>query len=447
VSQHAVSNTITPVYAKNQNAQQIYQWACMLTTEQKEDSKNYFWIPEAKALLRRLESTTGNMIAVIGLQGSGKTALKQALELELANKDFNVFSLKWVGDIHEKFVEKTLQDKEEQAEYFDELMQLLVTEELPKVASQRQGAFSQVNVHVYDLSKQILKRLGLQNSENSQNLVSYLKAFYSTENCEKDLERHRHSLLKLLPLVEKALGKKRTEKVKGEFLIDKLQTAHTILIDLPDYDRNSSKEMYRDLTTLQSWWENIFTDASEGYKQNVNLVLFFQKELFHGHFFIGKLDTYELKPLTPDELTEYFKKTFGDYAPFTEEAIREICILSRGIFRRFKKYIRICLDHYFDNTITVISRENVNSWISLDQIVKDMELELMTIFPKERENRISSVKLLRLLRQKGPLSQSKIAEEIFEGATMRTSRVLDKLESWGYIKRERSGKEKIVSLT
>jgi hypothetical protein len=445
MSQHALSNTITPVQVENQKAERIYQWACMLTTEQKEDSSKYFWIPEAKALLRRLECSTGNMIAVIGLQGSGKTALKQALELELVNKDFKVFSLKWVGDIHEKFLEKTLKDE---AEYFDELMQVLVNEESPKVAGQRQGGFSEFNVNVYDLSKKILKRLGLQNSENSQNLVLYLKAFYSMENYEKDLEKYRRSLLKLLPLVENSLGKARIEKVKSEFLIDKLQTAHTILIDLPDYDRNSSKEMYRDLNALQSWWENIFTDASEGYTQNVNLVLFFQKELFHGHFFIGKLDTYELKPLTPDELTEYFKKTFGDYAPFTEEAIKQIGMLSRGIFRRFKKYIRICLDHYFNcNTITPITLENVSNWISLDQIIKDMELELMTIFPKERENRVLSVKLLTLLREKGALPQSKIAEEIFEGALMKTSRVLDRLESWGYIKRERSGKEKIVSLT
>jgi hypothetical protein len=416
----------------------------MLTTEQKEDSKNYFWIPEAKALLRRLESTMGNMIAVIGLQGSGKTALKQALELELANKDFKVFSLKWVGNIHEKFLEKTVEDEEEQLKYFDELMQLLVNEELPKIVDQRQGGFSEVNVHVYDLARKILKRLRLQNCED---LIPYLKAFYSASGFEKDLKMHRRSLMKLLPLLEKSLGKAKTERVKSKLLSNKLQTAHTILIDLPDYDRNSSREMYKDLTALQSWWENIFTENFEGYKQNVNLVLFFQKELFHGHFFIGKLDTYELKPLTPDELTEYFKKTFGNYAPFTEEAIKEIGMLSRGIFRRFKKYIRICLDHYFDNTITQVTRENVNNWISLDEIIKDMELELMTIFPKETENRILSVKLLRLLREKGPLSQSKIAEEIFGGATMRTSRVVDKLESRGYIKRERSGKEKIVSLT
>jgi hypothetical protein len=380
------------------------------------------------------------MIAVIGLQGSGKTALKQALELELANKDFNVFSLKWVGNIHEKFVEKTLQDKEEQ--YLDMLMDMVYTEESPKAIGGRQNLFSEVNIH--DVAKRIAKRLRLQNSEV---IISYLKARYQINASEKNLKTKRAMLLQLLPSIEQALGTAKRNKVKTQFLTNKLQAAHTILIDMPDYDRNSAKDMNKDLTSLQTWWESVFTDDHEGYSQTVNLVLFFQKELYRGHFFLNKFDPYELKPLTPDQLLEYFQKTFGDYTPFTEEAIREIGILSRGIFRRFKKYIRICLDHYFDNTITPITLENVNNWISLDQIVKDMELELLTIFPKERENRICSVKLLRLLRQKGPLSQSKIAEEIFEGAIMRTSRVLDKLESWGYIKRERSGKEKIVSLT
>jgi predicted transcriptional regulator len=88
----------------------------------------------------------------------------------------------------------------------------------------------------------------------------------------------------------------------------------------------------------------------------------------------------------------------------------------------------------------------VKQWIGLDQLVKDMELELMTIFPKERENRILSVKLLKRLMESGPLTQSEVAEEVFDGAEMKASRVLGRLESWNYIKRERRGKDKIVSL-
>jgi len=290
--------------------------------------------------------------------------------------------------------------------------------------------------------KKIARRLGLTNSEP---ILRYLKARYS----RRAEETSSADLLMLLPLIEKSLGRAKIEQIRTQILMDRLQTAHTILIDMPDYDRNNSKEMHNDLTKLQFWWENVFTDQLEGYTQHVNLVLFFQKELFHGHFFFGKLDVYELKPLTPDQLLECYRSLFNDFYPFTEDALREIAILSRGVFRRFKKYIRICLDQAFlsnSNTITEITREKVNEWITLEQVVKDMELEMMTIFPKERENRVLSVKVLRLLREKGSLPQSKIAAEIFDGASMRASRVLDRLESWGYIRRERSGKEKIVSL-
>jgi uncharacterized Zn finger protein (UPF0148 family)/energy-coupling factor transporter ATP-binding protein EcfA2 len=445
-----VINTITHTStekAAQERLQKIYGWACMLTTEQKEDSKNYFWTPEAKALLRRLECSSGNMIAVLGLQGSGKTALRQALELQLANKDFNVFSLKWVGDIHEKFAEKTL-GREHEKEYLDELMDALYVLESPRAVGERQNLLPGVDVN--DVGIRLAKRLGLRDSDA---VTSYLKARYSRKASEEDLEMCRASLLGLLPLIEKTLGKAETDKIKSKFLADHLQTAHTILIDMPDYDRSNSREMYRDLTRLQSWWENVFTDQFEGYSQHVNLVLFFQKEMFHGHFFMGKFDVYELKPLTPDQLLECFKNLFKSFDPFTEDALKQLAILSRGIFRRFKKYVRICLDN-FVNTITQdlegkknISAEDVNKWITDDQIIKDMELELLTIFPKERENRVLSVKVLRLLREKGALPQSKIAEEIFEGALMKASRVLDRLESWSYVKRERSGKEKIVSLT
>jgi energy-coupling factor transporter ATP-binding protein EcfA2 len=435
-------NTITPYIQK------IYEWASLLTTEQKEESANYFWTPEAKALLRRLECSSGNMIAVLGLQGSGKTALRQALELQLANKDFAVFSLKWVGDIHKKFEEKTL-GEEHEAEYFDELMDALYDEELRKA---QKSIFDRISLN--DITSKIAKRLGLL--DHVDHILAYLKARYSRKAySEGDLEVCRAEILRFLPLIERSLGKAKVNEIKTRFLTDQLQTAHTILIDMPDYDRSNFREMYRDLTKLQTWWENVFTDQFEGYTQKVNLVLFFQKEMFHGHFFMGKFDVYELKPLTPDQLLECYRNLFQSFEPFTEEALRQIAILSRGIFRRFKKYIRICLDNFLNlNTITpnledkrVISVEDVNQWITEDQIVKDMELELMTIFPKERENRVLSVKVFSLLREKGALPQSKIAEEIFEGALMKTSRVLDRLESWGYIKRERSGKEKIVSLT
>jgi GTPase SAR1 family protein len=417
----------------------VYQWACRLTTEQKEEE--YLWTPETAALFNRLSTTSGNMIAVIGLQGSGKTALKQALQNELYKIGLKAFSFKWVGNPRQTIIDQ-VRDLEDNfldkwdSEYFESLMWALIEEE---------GS----NKTTYELASNIARRL---KTKNAHLIKRYLTAFLSRDrdNVTEEEKGHIYSEISgLLPRCEKALGSKRVEEIRKQLLLDKLASAHTILIDLPDYDRANARQMDRDLASIQAWWESVFSDQCHNvYNQRVNLVIFFQKEIFHGHFFMGKLDVYELTPLPPWRLLQCYERNFKSYAPFTREAIMEIAVLSRGIFRRFKKYIRICLDKFYQdadcNTITV---DLVRQWITVGQLIKDMELELMTIFPKEKELRVLSVKLLTLLREKGPLPQSVIVKEVFDGAKMKASRVLTKLESWqGYIKRERRGKEKLVCL-
>ena len=432
-------NSITQEIKRNQGGRQeelpfqkVYEWACRLTTEQGEEE--FFWTPETKALVFRLKHTKGNMIAVIGLQGSGKTALRQAIQKQLFNEGFKVYSLKWIGDpkeaiseairnIHDGFLDEFDED------YFIELFSTF----LDSLGERR----------IFQLATQVCKKLKIDSKKHSA-IESLIKNFDkdSTEGREV-----RHSYAYLIPLIERKLGRKIVEHIRRRAFLDKLQTAHTILIDLPDYDRSNIRQMTKDLTAIQDWWENVFTSAVEGYSQNVNLVLFFQKELFHGHFFMGKLDIFELRPYTPQHLIGCYRGLFGSTEPFTEEALNEIAILSRGIFRRFKKYIRICLENYYQlGNHNSITPNLVRKWITLEQQEKDMELELMTIFPKQKELRKLSVILLRKLREKGPISQSKIANEIFDGAKMKCSRVLDRLEAWNYIKREWKGKEKIVSL-
>ena len=81
------SNTITQ---KTENSEipykEIYQWSSELTAEQEAAPGYYLWTDEDRKLLFRLMNTRGNLIAVIGLQGSGKTALKEALSSELSKK-------------------------------------------------------------------------------------------------------------------------------------------------------------------------------------------------------------------------------------------------------------------------------------------------------------------------------------------------------------------------
>jgi predicted transcriptional regulator len=83
-----------------------------------------------------------------------------------------------------------------------------------------------------------------------------------------------------------------------------------------------------------------------------------------------------------------------------------------------------------------ISPDLAKQWIGLEQLEKDMELELMDIFPREKELRRLSVTVLQLLNEKKAIPQNDLAEEVFDGNKVKCSRVLDKLEAWGYILRE-----------
>lgn len=63
--------------------------------EQVDDS--YLWTNETIQLLNRIVNTKGNLIAVIGLQGIGKTTFCNALFYELQNRDIPHIRCKWEG--------------------------------------------------------------------------------------------------------------------------------------------------------------------------------------------------------------------------------------------------------------------------------------------------------------------------------------------------------------
>jgi hypothetical protein len=241
------------------------------------------------------------------------------------------------------------------------------------------------------------------------------------------------------PLMEKALGSTRVTLIKNRRIMEAIETTGSFILDLCDYSRLTISQMTKDLNGIQAFWENnlCVTECDGGYNQKGNLIIFFQAELFYGHHFLGKMKVIDLKPFTPDEMTSYLFSRFPLNNPFEKDAIHEIAALSRGIMRRFKNYINIALENSIEGLM--ITKQNIIEWIGLDQIVKDMELELMTIFPKGKEHRTITVKLLRYLREKGGSAyQTEIANEVFSGAKMKASRVLSKLESYtGYITRSR----------
>jgi hypothetical protein len=75
-----------------------------------------------------------------------------------------------------------------------------------------------------------------------------------------------------------------------------------------------------------------------------------------------------------------------------------------------------------------------------------MELTLCELWPRNKDNRIYAVKVLKFLRENGPTPQKVLATEIFDGNLMLCSRVLNKLGDHGFLKMEKKGVEKIWSV-
>jgi len=55
--------------------EEVYRWACRLTSEQ--GLEEYLWTSETRALAQRLQVSKGNMIAVTVLQRSGSNSESQ----------------------------------------------------------------------------------------------------------------------------------------------------------------------------------------------------------------------------------------------------------------------------------------------------------------------------------------------------------------------------------
>lgn len=224
-----------------------------------------------------------------------------------------------------------------------------------------------------------------------------------------------------------------------------------IFIDLPDYNKKNKDAMSRDLREIESIWKQITDrEARRAYRYEERplptFVLGIQKEMFGGHFFLGKLITVELTPMKPNEMVEAYKSKWGTVEPFTEEALILTAQLSRGIFRRFLKYIRKSIEAAaIGNSHFPITSDIINREITTKQLVADMDLELTDVFQNNREHKEMAVKTLHLLREK-QVNQKEIAEYLnVDEAT--ASRLVKKLETYGYIKRERgSGTEWLITL-
>jgi hypothetical protein len=195
--------------------------------------------------------------------------------------------------------------------------------------------------------------------------------------------------------------------------------------------------MSRDLDRVADlWYDSRLTQE--------RFVVGVQKEMFHGHYLFGKGEVYELKPLPASDLVIYFFKVFDKCEPFTLSALWLVAELSRGIFRRFLKYIRLCVEDMVVGHQEVIDVANVREVITREVLLRDLDLELSGSLKGQEKALAAS--LLQLLSVSGELNQKEIAKEL--GVTPAfLGRLLMKLEAMGYVSRMRGiRKEILVSL-
>jgi len=392
---------------------EIYSWASEYTAEGmfraprkkgEEPIEDFYQTESFMRIMFKLINLRRALIGILGLQGSGKTRTLYEIQKELLKrredpKTLNAIYFKWSKDFLKNIAKWDL--------FWTRYYNLVKSEVLDELED-------------YGRRHKKHPKLGRIPNEND---------IYHCEHGDYD--------------PEKFLPKNRLNELTKEAIYIELETTRYILIDMPDYTKSTARSMSADIDSAQELWQRI---QAEDPSAEVSFVFAFQKEMVmkHPHFFIGKLDLVTLKPLRPNELIEAYKLRNGTVEPFTEDALNLLGQLSRGIFRRFLKYIQITIEKNLDNEYPV-TVEHINNSITEDLIIEDMELELSDIF-KEKDKKAEAVRVLNFVRQQGECNIKTIAEGI-DLSEKVVQRLIQKLHGYRYVDTKRGkGKEILVSL-
>jgi hypothetical protein len=374
--------TVTPL-------KQVYQWAASGVSESITSNETDKFYPTTvyKAIGFKLKNTDSGLSLVYGLQGTGKSRILR----QLANEGTYLF--KW---------SKNWKDEIWQRRY---------------CASQYYGTVSfeyedQVNAYGRSGQSQKVYKIGDPSTILQRREISLMEAFLGKSKCNE--------------LREKAIA----------YFLDSIRI---FLIDMPDYSRSNTNALIHDIAEIQRFWESL------GYKGDKHLVIAIQKELVTKapNFFWGKCDRYTVEPLTTEQLIEAFKLSNPEGDIFDFEALQLLGQLSRGVFRRFKKYMRLTIEA--DHKTLPITKDKVEKAITDDIVFQDLDQELADLFDDEEKRRCAS-KVLSYLRSHNEVNVKTIAEDIGVSESM-AQKIVQKLALYNYITTKHGeGKEKLVSL-
>ncbi len=152
----------------------------------------------------------------------------------------------------------------------------------------------------------------------------------------------------------------------------------------------------------------------------------------------------ELRRRTPAKLRDIYVRRMGGVYPFTEGALLALGVLSRGICRRFIKYVGACSDSFSYHEGLLMGEEDVRQIVTSETVSRDIDLELSS-FLRDSE-RFVALRALEVLGEVGEMNQRGLAGEI-DASEATLSRVLRKLERMGWVTRScGERKEQLVRL-
>jgi len=366
---------------KFQKFKPVLEWSSKKRAEDNPNA-NFYWTKVAKQLLFKLENEDSLYVGLVGLSGIGKSHTIYALEkaVKLNKTNYYLVRFKWENR---------------------PLWDLLQRPELDDLY--KEGVF---------------------------------EAYFNTERGEKHLKEHhgmRGNIERFSEFtqIENKVPAKIRQEIKEKITFDILSSATIIFIDFPDYGRSDVRLLNRDLTQIGNLWSRLRADNSD-----CNIVVSIQKELLDksgGHYTVRKMDILTIEPLKPEELVAFYKEQFRNAEPFTEDALLLIANLSRGIYRRFKKYIQTCIEVIAEERLITI--EDVKVAITEDELAKDMELELSNIFPQTSQC-TQAVRVINYVRAQGECNQKDVAEYL-NVSEATAGKLVNKLVEYKYLHRKR----------
>ncbi len=183
------------------------------------------------------------------------------------------------------------------------------------------------------------------------------------------------------------------KQIKADAVVEYLSRSHSILLDTRDYSTTDRRQLTGDLDGIQRLWQAV-CDYCKNHDITIpNFVIGIQAEIAVNDkaqlvdFFLRKARTFKLERFSSRDLASAYETEFGSTWPFTEESLELLGVFARGVFRRFLKYIALCLTQEPERVD--FGSQDVNRLVDSTQLEQDTDEELSTLFRSEEERMIA----------------------------------------------------------